>query len=268
MKKTFLARRNKLLSSTNISWGVWALLCVSVFFILRLLAPNFLLHIFAPLYHATDTVASVSNTFISGFGNIAVLSKKNEQLTEENIALTNENNALIQKEKTLMALINSPVESGKSVSGILAGIVARPPESPYDTLILSVGSNTGVTLGQEAFGPGGVPLGIVSSVLPDFSRVTLFSAPGVVTNGWVGDNTLQLILQGVGAGAFSATVSRTAGINLGDIVFIPGPGALPVGSVTRIDSDESAPSVTLRITPALNIFSITWVILRDTGTAL
>ena len=59
-------------------------------------------------------------------------------------------------------------------SGIIAGIVARPPASPYDTLVLSAGSEEGVTLGMEAFGAGGVPLGVVSSVLANFSRVTLF----------------------------------------------------------------------------------------------
>ena len=40
----------------------------------------------------------------------------------------------------------------KDASGILAGVVARPPESPYDTLVLAAGKNAGVTLGMEVFG--------------------------------------------------------------------------------------------------------------------
>jgi len=210
------------------------------------------------MYQAGDALAAASHAFISGFQQNAALVAQNEKLTDENAALANENHTLLQKEKAVAALGDS---------GIIAGVVARPPESPYDTLVLAAGSNAGVTFGMEAFGAGGIPLGIVSSVLADFSRVTLFSAPGVVTNGWVGAGSMSLALTGSGAGTFSAVIPRAANVAVGDTVFISGPGALPVGEVRRIDSDPSAPSVTLRIAPALNLFSTTWVVLRDTGTA-
>jgi len=256
MKKTFLTRRNAILSSAGIPWGGLAIFLVLIALFLRLLAPNFFLGILAPLYRAADAVAEGSNYFISGFKNTAELSIRNLQLQEENTALANENKALRQKEKAIAEL---------GGSGIIAGVVARPPESPYDTLVLAVGEKDGVTLGMEAFGAGGVPLGIVSSLSADFSRITLFSAPHVSVNGWVGDNSIPLTLYGAGAGAFSATAPRTANIAVGDTVFLPEPGALPIGKIARIDSDLSLPSVTLHISPALNIFSITWVILRTTG---
>jgi len=152
--------------------------------------------------------------------------------------------------------------------GVVAGVVARPPESPYDSLVLAAGSNAGVALGMEAFGLGGVPIGVVSSILADFSRVTLFSAPGMNTAGWVGRAHLPLTIVGVGAGAMNAAAARPAGIAIGDTVFAPGPGMLPIGTVVRIDSDPSSPSVTLRIQPALNLFSVSWVTVRNTGAAL
>jgi len=257
MKKTFLARRNTLISSTGISWGAWALFCALIVFLLRLVAPNFFWHVFTPIYNIGDTFAAGSHTFFSSFEHTATLAAENEKLREENTILTNENKALTQKNAAVTLLGDS---------GIIAGVVARPLESPYDTLVLAAGKNAGVTLGQEAFGAGGVPLGVISSVLADFSRVMLFSAPGVTTNGWVGNNAVPLTLQGTGAGTFQATVARAANISVGDEIFVPGPGALPIGKVTRIDSNPSAPSETLRITPALNIFSITWVIVRDVGT--
>jgi len=259
MKRTFLAKRNGLLSPTDVSWGVFALTLALVVLGVRLLAPNFFWYVFTPVFRSAETLSGKGRALFSGFENAATLAKENERLQEENTALTLENQALIKKEASTAGL--SLIKEG-----ILAGVVARPPESPYDTLVLAAGAKAGVTLGQEAFGGGGVPLGVVSSVLPDFSRVTLFSTHDFVTSGWVGDTNLPISLQGAGAGAMSATVARAASIKVGDTVFVPGPGMLPIGKVARIDSDPSVPGVTLRIQSTLNLFSVAWVTLRDTGT--
>ncbi|MDP2651538.1 MAG: rod shape-determining protein MreC [bacterium] len=261
MKKTFLAKRNTLLSSADVSWGIIALAFALIVLLVRLLAPNFFWYAFTPIFRSADSLAAASHSFVQSFSDTAVLAARNEQLMNENAALANENVALTQKVADISAI-------GKASGGILAGVVARPPESPYDTLVLSAGSDAGVALGQEAFGAGGVPLGIVSSVLTDFSRVTLFSAPNTKTAGWVGRASLPLTIFGAGAGAMQATAARSAGIAVGDIVFVPGPGMLPIGAIVRVESDPSSPSVTLRIQPALNPFSVTWVLLRDTGAPL
>ena len=261
MKRTFLVRRNALLSSTNLSWGTLALAGATFLLLLRLLAPNFFWQIFTPLFRVSDTLARESHAFFDGFGNTATLALQNEKLMNENAALANENQALLKKTTSISELV-------PDTRGIIAGIVARPPASPYDTLVLSAGSAEGVTLGMEAFGAGGVPLGVVSSVLANFSRVTLFSAPNMTVNGWVGRTNVPIIISGAGAGALNASVTRSAGIAAGDIVFAPGPGMLPIGVVTRIDGDPASPSVILRIMPILNVFSIAWVVVRDTGAAL
>ena len=221
MKKTFLAKRNALLSSANLSWGTLALLLALLTLLVRLVAPNFFLHVFAPAFGVADSIAAESHTFFNSFGDTATLAAKNEQLMNENTALASENAALTEKEASLTALLGTQSSSRALAQSILAGVVMRPPESPYDTLVLSVGSDRGVELGMEAFGAGG--------------------------------------------GAMQASLSRSAGVVVGDVVFAPGPGMLPIGTVTRIDSDPSASGVTLRIMPALNPFSLTWVELRSTG---
>ncbi len=263
MKRTFLTKRNELLSFTNVSWGVFSLGFAFVVLCVRLLAPNLFWQVFTPVFRVADAATQESHAFLSSFGNTATLTAENERLREENIALTNKNQALSQKVNDTATL----------PPGILAGVVARPPESPYDTLVLASGTNEGVAVGTEAFGAGDVPLGVVSSVLASFSRVTLFSAPNFVTSGWVGDtNTVRAIvpltISGAGAGAMNAVAPRSAGIAVGDIVFVPGPGMLPVGKVMRIDSDPTAPGVTLRIQSILNLFSVAWVTLRETGATL
>jgi len=264
MKRTFLSKRNSLLSSANISWNIGVLAFALVILFIRLLTPNFFWYVFTPIFKSADALSSSSHSFIQSFNDTSALVSLNEQLTNENATLASENQALTQKMSSIGAF--------SSVAGILAGIVARPPESPYDVLVVAAGTNRGVVVGMEVFGPpvgesstGNVPLGVVTSTTADFSRVTLFSSSGMNTLGWVGHTNVSLTISGAGAGAMNAVVSRSAGIAAGDIVSVPGPGMLPIGVVTRVDSDISSPSVTLRIQPALNLFSLSWVLIRDTG---
>lgn len=267
MKKTFLTKRNAIFSSTSLSWGGYALSAVLVLLFVRLLAPNFFWHVFTPVFRAADALAIVSHTFFSSFGDTATLALQNEKLQSENSALALENQALLRKVASVGELVGTPTTGKKTMSEILAGVIARPPESPYDTLVLAEGTSAGVAVGMEAFGPGNVPVGIVSSVLNDFSRVVLFSSPGMRTSGWVGHGSVGLTIFGSGAGTLSASIARSAGVSVGDIVSVPGPGQLPIGKVVYIESDPASPSVLLRIQLAVNPFTLSWVVLRDTGIA-
>ncbi|MDP1689622.1 MAG: rod shape-determining protein MreC [bacterium] len=261
MKRTFLAKRNALLSSTSISWGVIALVFAVLALLVRLLAPNFFWQAAAPAFRVAGTINTGMHVFLNSFGDVAALAVRNEQLVSENASLAHENQVLREKETRINALDGIQ-------KGIIAAVIASPPESPYDTLVLAEGERSGVALGQEAFGEGGVPLGVVTAITADFARVTLFSAPGTLTHGWIGPSGVPVNIEGTGAGTMKASFSRSAGIAVGDTVFAPGPGMLPIGSVVRVDSDPSAPGVTLRIMPKANPFSIAWVQLRDVGGAL
>ncbi|MFZ1075254.1 MAG: rod shape-determining protein MreC [Minisyncoccia bacterium] len=252
------------MSSANFSRGFFALAFVLLVLLFRITLPNVFWQTFAPAFRASTALSSGADTFFSAFGNTATLAGQNAQLKTENAALANENLTLLRQAKDIQGLSSSTPAGG---GGIVAGIVARPPTSPYDTLVLSVGTNGGVRVGDEAFGNGGVPIGVVSSVLPNFSRMTLFSDPNIAVDGWVGTSSVPITIIGAGAGAMRATLPRSASANVGNTVFVSGPGMLPVGTVSAIDSDPSAPSVTLRIQPAVNFFSVSWVLLRSTGSA-
>ena len=269
MRKIFSARHNALFSSTELSWGAYALMFSGFLLLVRLLAPDFFWHTCTPVFQSADYLTAETQRFFASFSDTASLALANENLLEQNNALVNENQALTQKAASLEALLGSaPGETVKRAGEILAGVVARPPESPYDVLVLAEGSQAGITVGQEAFGASGVPIGVVSSVTADFSQVTLFSSWGMNVQGWVGSAALPLTIRGVGGGSLIASVPRAANIAAGDSVSVPGPGALPIGKVVRVDSDPSSPSVVLRIMPILNPFSITWVVLRSSGAIL
>ncbi len=262
MKKTYLPKHKIFFSAEHFSCGAYALIAAIFLCLIRILFPNFFWHIFSPVFYTSDAIAQEYHSVISGFGNAQRLTIKNEVLIQKNTELANENQILIQKVADISGL---SCKSDFCSSAIYAGVVARPPESPYDILVLAAGSNDGVKVGMEAFGGEGTPIGVVSAVLENFSRVVLFSSPRTATNGWFGNKKLPITLYGAGAGAIKATMPRSANSAVGDIVFVSGPGALPIGVIGSVDSDPSSPAVELHIVPAVNLFSTTWVLLRDAG---
>lgn len=174
-------------------------------------------------------------------------------LEEENAALANENELLRARLRDVGAERSLPQDSGT-----LAGVLARPPLSPYDTLVLDQGSEDGITEGSLVYAQG-VPIGTIAEAGSATSRALLFSAPERITEGWIGENRLPVTLIGAGSGVFEADVPRETPVAEGDLVYIPGPGALPVGKVERVASQPSSPRAQLRIRPLVNPFALTWV---------
>ena len=267
MKTTRWGRRRSGLSR-GVWWSVAALAFALVFVLMRLIAPNLFLHALAPALSLGDSLSAGVGGVLAGFADTRDLAVKNASLESDNAALSLENRTLTEKVKDLATLSSAIWRTGSPESrSILAGVLARPPVTAYDTLILSVGMSVGVREGMGVFGAGGLPLGVISSVTADFSRATLFSAPGVNVAAWVGSARIPVTLTGAGAGAYTASTPRGARIAVGDTVFLPGPGAIPIGFVIRVGDEAFDPLTTLFIHPVANPFSITWVSLRDIGGA-
>jgi cell shape-determining protein MreC len=207
----------------------------------------------------------VSHTLFSSFENSAKLAARNTELTNELTALQAENMGLSKELAGLSGLLGQSQNLLSPSKGILAEVVARPPVSPYDIFVISAGTRTGVSQGMLALGAGGVPVGVVQETTEDYARVLLFTAAGVDTAGWVGDANVPINLSGAGGGVYIATLARSANANVGDAVYIAGLQFAPIGTIARIDSDPSSPSVTLRIVPALNLFETKHVRLVSGG---
>lgn len=260
MRRTYLAKRNIIFSRENLSWGRGALAFALFALVFRIIAPDAFAASIGPLARFSNALSARTAYLFSSFADAAALSKENETLVNESLALASKNQALTQRVADLTALLGNVSTPTKS---IVASVILRPPESPYDSLLVDLGSRDGVTLHMLALGPGDVPLGTVIELHEQSARVELYSAPGKETNGWVGNTKIPLTIIGRGGGALEATISRSALIEIGDIVYVAGHGALPIGSVVRIDGDASSPGVVLRIQNATNVFSIIWVELRD-----
>ena len=247
--------RGGLFSSAGRLAAALLALVVLVLLILRILAPGIFAALVSPKFLIGQAVTEKVGTTVS-LETRADLMKDRERLMRENEALRAERAILAARATDLERLLGSRTER---TSGILAGVLARPPVSPYDVLVVDQGSNAGVRIGATAYGPGGIPIGTVTNADARTARVTLYSHTGNVTEGWAGPTRIPVKLTGTGAGGFDAEIPGTAGALVGDQIYVPGPGALPIATITEVVTDPSSPSVVLHIQGMVNPFSITWV---------
>ena len=260
MKKQFSQRRRY---GTEVSAGsraLWAFGIVFIFVLIllgiRLFLPDFFNALAAPIWQSGTSLSAGTNGLLAGFGSKTTLVSENTALAQQVQTLTNENQVLTARSQDLTKLLGGSSATG---SELLAGVLARPPEAPYDTLTIAAGTRDGIAVDALVYSAGGTPVGTIKHVETDSSQVSLFSTAGRSTDGWIGANRIPLTLTGMGAGAFSATIPQTSSVAVGDTVYVPGPGALPSGTVVRIDTDPSSPTEILHIQPLVSIFSITWV---------
>lgn len=253
MKMRSYRNRNALLSGVNWQIGLFLLLIVVLFVALRIFAPGLLAALASPLWRAGASATGAVGVPLASLTSAEELRLQNERLVAERAALQAENAVLSAR----LADLSAP---DAVAEGIPAGVLSRPPVSPYDTLIIALGADAGAVAGARVFAPGGVPIGVVESSSTRSARVVLYSESGRKTEGWVGEARNPITLTGESAGAFSSVVPRESAIVEGETVYLPGPGALPVGYVIRIARDPSSPEARVFVRPVVNPFSLTWVI--------
>lgn len=120
---------------------------------------------------------------------------------------------------------------------ILSGILSRPNQSPYDTLIIDAGEKQGVVAGSLVFAFGDVPVGRVRLVYTNSSKVVLFSNPGEKTEVLISGKDIFMQLVGRGGGNFEMTLLRDFNLPKGSEVVLPGITPHVVAVVETIISD-------------------------------
>ncbi len=256
MKKLFFRRRSALSESRLFSFGAILVAVGLIIVILRIAAPSTFFILTSPVLQAGTFLNIQTGKVMSGFSNTQMLAAEREALTKENVTLSLQNQILVARVQDLTNLVGT---STLQVQGVVADVLARPPESPYDIFVVDAGISSGISIGDGVLAYGGIPIGSISSVSSHSARVTLFSSPMATTTAWVGVKRVPIILKGIGAGAFIAHISRGVDIAIGNAVFVSGKGIRPIGIVKRIDAVSAAVTETLRIRPVVNLFSITSV---------
>ncbi len=263
MKEIYLQKNNRSGGGSRpLKAAVYALLLALIFVGILYFLPNFsnsLGTFFAkPLWSARNFVGNQ-------LGFVGQMFRPRASLVEENAELKT---ALERYRADLLfyGILESEHQKlleafgrGEASSRRLAVILAKPPQSPYDTIILDIGELAGIKVGAQIFGFGNIALGQVSSVSSKNSTATLFSNGGFESHGIVERSDLAVILSGTGGGGFEARVPQDADILPDDIIFLPGQSPSPLGKVVSVESTPASSFKFVRVSSIVNLNQTRWV---------
>lgn len=120
---------------------------------------------------------------------------------------------------------------------VLAGILSKPNQSLYDTLVIDAGTKNGILIGQKVFALGNVPIGRIAEIYPDSAKVILYSNPGETTEVVISGKDTFMQVVGRGGGNFEIILPRDFVLEKGTEAVLPGINPYIVGIVQTIVSD-------------------------------
>ncbi|MFZ3011966.1 MAG: rod shape-determining protein MreC [Minisyncoccia bacterium] len=229
--------------------------------------------IFHPIWVVGNNIGEKFKNLGAYFISKSSLSLQNEnlhsQLNEEEARILNYNSVLEENES--LKEILGRMDTKKSM--ILGVILSKPNRSPYDTLVLDVGTEEGIDVGSMVFAFGNIPVGYVAEAFPSSAKVTLFSNAGEKTQaivtlgrsalgssptGEAGRN-IFFELVGRGGGNFEMILPRDLILQKGDLVTMPGINPYTLARVETIISDPRDPFTKALLSSPVNIQELKFV---------
>ena len=209
--------------------------------------------VFRPVLVLGNNVGGKLAGLSSYFTSKSSLYFENENLKSEleksNARMAN-HDSLLSENTSLKEILG---RKNANISLFLAGRLSRPSHSLYDTLIIDAGALQGIKPEDLVFALGNVPVGRISSVYPNSSKVILFTNPGEKTKVIVGEQNLSLETVGRGGGNFEIILPRDFTPAKGDEVVLPGVTLYVLGIVETIISDPRDPFIKALLVSPVNI---------------
>ncbi len=128
-----------------------------------------------------------------------------------------------------------------STPRIIAGVISRPPQTPYDTMLIDRGSDDGILLNAPVYYGEGQAIGYVQTVFRGSAQVTLFSSPGVESTVYVFGPNIFTTAYGEGGGIIRLSVPQGIVIQKGNIVLLPSLERGVLGTIDDIQSVATEP---------------------------
>jgi len=246
------------------------IIIVAVLIFLRLVIPSqfdsFFTFFFSPIWRIERAVSGVDiSTFTLPQNSIADVTL----LEQENVEL-----------KSLLG-------RAPSDKFVLAAVLKVPPLSAYDSLVIDLGSDEDVKVGDRIFALATdpviasstlatsspvsststtevlIPIGTISETSPASSKVVLFSSPGTKYSVEIGQDHIPATARAQGGGIFEAQLAQGADINVGDAITIPDIETLTFGTVGAIVNDPTEPYMNVLFQEPVNIYELRWILVED-----
>ncbi|MEX0917282.1 MAG: rod shape-determining protein MreC [Candidatus Paceibacterota bacterium] len=187
-----------------------------------------------PLWSAKNFIVEESALVIGALRPQEELMEENRDLKERVALLEFQNltrEALLNENRDLKRLLG---RDDATRNRVLAIVLSRPPSTSFDTLIIDVGAEDGITEGASVFFTGELLLGEVEEVFETSSKVVLFSSSGVKTEVLLGEGQVEAVAEGRGSGNFLMLLPRDVPVKEGDVALMPHLENRFLGSVKEI----------------------------------
>ncbi|MFA6273463.1 MAG: rod shape-determining protein MreC [Candidatus Paceibacterota bacterium] len=260
----YLKPSNKRWQKKMLWRGALIFLMLIILFVLNVYPPAFLrqplVNLATPFWQTWEWGQNLLKTMAAPFSNNTILLK-------ENAALKNE---LERKNLTLASLEDLVVENQefKELGGrqldqifILATILNRPPVSPYDTFLVDVGSEDGITIGNIVLVEKNSAIGEVSSVTKNNSIISLYSTPDRETLVAVGLERVEAPARGRGGGNFGLRLPKGVPVEINDAIVLPNINHRLLGLVSKIDTSPNDPFQTILFNLPINLNNLRFVMI-------
>jgi cell shape-determining protein MreC len=200
-----------------------------------------------PLLHASNSSAAAFISWPHFFRTKAALVAENAKLKDD---VRRSENSVLDRNQLYEENLALKERLGREAApdAAFAAVLMRPPEVPYDTLLIDIGADSGIKEGDRVAAQGTLLIGKVTDVYAHTARVTLFSSPGSAYQGFL-RGTIPIEVQGQGGGSLSMSVPYDAHVQAGDTVSLPGlePNVASVVEYVKPGQGDSAVTAFLRL---------------------
>ena len=202
-----------------------------------------------------EKLKSLSSLFVSKNSLYLQNESLQSQLNEDEAKMSNYNSLLAEND-SLKEILN---RKNAKVSMTLAAILSKPNQSIYDTLVIDAGANQGIKVGDMVFALGDVPIGRVSLVYNNSSKVVLFSNAGEKTQAVISGKNVFMEIVGRGGGNFEMIMPKDFTLQKGDQVVLPGINPYVLAIVETIISDPRDPFTKALLSSPVNVQELKFV---------
>jgi len=142
---------------------------------------------------------------------------------------------------------------------LVSAILSKANSSIYNTLIIDVGINQGITINKKVFALGNIPIGKIFEVNADSSKVVLFSNQDEKTEVMITGQDIFLEAVGRGGGNFEIILPKDFDIQNGTEIVLPGITPYVLGTVVKTISDPRDAFVKALVVSPINIQNLKFV---------
>lgn len=183
----------------------------------------------------------------------AIVAERDEFLARllETEALLADRNLVAQEN----ALLKEQLNRADSSVRILAAVLASPPRSPYDTIVIDAGEDDGVFAGDTVMS-GATAIGTVSKTFSRTALVEMFSTAGRSTAVFIlsRGESLPAEALGQGGGMFKIRLPKDAAAAVGDSVALPGLSPFFLGVIEGVEARTADSFHDLYFTSAASVW--------------